>query len=107
MQYDVIEIRLSELITAYLGKPHKLPNEYVRIKTLMERGTWLREELGQADIVARLGIAAVRESRQQKTGDVRKPAKRVAYFVRSFKRLTVCTLTERVAGPFGRHCILA
>lgn len=39
-----------------------------------------------ADIVARLGIAAIRESRQQKTGDVLKPAKRVAYFVRSFKR---------------------
>ena len=98
VQYDVIEIRLSELITAYLGKPHKLPNEYVRIKTLMERGTWLREESGQADIVARLGIAAVRESRQQKTGDVRKPAKRVAYFVRSFKRPEEVELFRQVYG---------
>jgi deoxycytidylate deaminase len=98
VQYDVIEIRLSELITAYLGKPHKLPNEYVRIKTLMERGTWLREESRQADIVARLGIAAVRESRQHNTGDVRKPAKRVAYFVRSFKRPEEVELFRQVYG---------
>lgn len=38
MQYDVVEIRLSDLITEYLGKTHKFRNGYERIKTLMERG---------------------------------------------------------------------
>ena len=98
MQYEVIEIRLSELITEYLGKSHKFPNGYERIKTLMERGTRLREETGQADIVARLGIAAVRESRLQKTGDVYKPATRVAYFARSFKRPEEVDLFRQVYG---------
>jgi deoxycytidylate deaminase len=98
MQYEVIEFRLSELITEYLGKSHKFPNGYERIKTLMERGTRLREETGQADIVARLGIAAVRESRLQKTGDVYKPATRVAYFARSFKRPEEVDLFRQVYG---------
>lgn len=98
VQYEVVEIRLSELITEYLGKPHEFPNGYMRIKTLMERGTRLREETGQGDIVARLGIAAVRESRQQKTGDVRKPASRMAYFVRSFKRPEEVDLFRQVYG---------
>ena len=98
MQYEVVEIRLSELITEYLGKSHKFANGYERIKTLMERGTRLREETKQADIVARLGIAAVRESRQQKTDDVYKPATRMAYFVRSFKRPEEVDLFRQVYG---------
>ena len=98
MQYEVVEIRLSELITEYLGRPHKFSNGYERIKTLMERGTRLREETRQADIVARLGIAAVRESRKQKTNDVYKPATRMAYLVRSFKRPEEVDLFRQVYG---------
>jgi hypothetical protein len=56
MQYGAVEIRMSELITEFLGKSHKFANSYVRIKNLMERGTRLREESQQADIVARLGV---------------------------------------------------
>lgn len=98
VQYDVIEVRLSELITTYLSKSQDFANEYVRIKTLMDRGTGLREGSKQPDIVARLGIAAVREAREAKTGDVRKPAKRVAYFVRSFKRPEEVELFRQVYG---------
>ena len=98
VQYEVEEVRLSELITTYLGKSDHFPNEYERIRTLMDRGTWLREESMQPDIVARLGIAAIREARQQRTGDVRKPAKRVAYFVRSFKRQEEVDLFRQVYG---------
>jgi len=98
VQYDVVEVRLSELITTYLGKSHNFPNEYERIKTLMDRGTWLREESKQPDIVARLGIAAIRESREQRTKDVRKPAKRLAYFVRSFKRPEEVEIFRQVYG---------
>jgi cytidine deaminase len=98
VQYEVVEVRLSELITTYLGKSQAFANEYVRIKTLMDRGTWLREEAEQPDIVARLGIAAVRDAREAKTGSVRKPAKRVAYFVRSFKRQEEVDLFRQVYG---------
>lgn len=98
VQYDVVEVRLSELITTYLSKSQDFANEYVRIKTLMDRGTGLREGSKQPDIVARLGIAAVREAREAKTGDVRKPAKRVAYFVRSFKRPEEVELFRQVYG---------
>jgi len=98
VQYEAVEIKLSDLITEYLGKSHSFRNGYERINTLMERGTRLREETKQGDIVARLGIAAVREFRQQKTGDVYKPAKRVAYFVRSFKRPEEVDLFRQVYG---------
>jgi cytidine deaminase len=98
VQYEVIEVRLSELITTYLGKPQAFANEYFRIKTLMDRGTGLREESEQPDIVARLGIAAVRDAREARTGSVRKPAKRVAYFVRSFKRPEEVDLFRQVYG---------
>ncbi|MET5020197.1 hypothetical protein AAHH78_34675, partial [Burkholderia pseudomallei] len=85
-------------ITTYLGKTPDFANEYERIKALMDRGTWLREESGQADIVARLGIAAVREARIEQTGNVLKPAKRRAYFVRSFKRAEEVEIFRQVYG---------
>jgi cytidine deaminase len=98
VQYEVSDVRLSEKITTYLGKTHEFPNEYERIKTLMDRGTWLREESQQPDIVARLGIAAVREARQNETRNVQKPAPRRAYFVRSFKRPEEVDIFRQVYG---------
>lgn len=98
VQYEVVEIRLSELISTYLSKSHNFKNEYLRIRTLMDRGTALREESQQADIVARLGIAAIREKRERRTGDVFKPAKQVAYFVRSFKRQEEVEIFRNVYG---------
>jgi len=98
VQYEVVELRLSELITTYLSKSQDFQNEYVRIKTLMDRGTGLREESKQPDIAARLGIAAVRSARESRTGDVRKPGKRLAYFVRSFKRPEEVDLFRQVYG---------
>ncbi len=98
MQYRVEEVRLSELITTYLGKGNDFPNEYERIRTLMDRGTVLRETSNQAEVAARLGIAKIRALRQQLTGDVRAPASRTAYFVRSFKRPEEVELFRQVYG---------
>lgn len=98
VQYDVIEIRLSELITEFLGKSHQFENDYVRIMTLMERGSRLRDETAHADIVARLAIAAIRAARIQRTRDVYKPASRVAYLIRSFKRPEEVDLFRQVYG---------
>lgn len=98
MQYGVEEVRLSELITAYLGKSNHFDNEYERISTLMDRGTWLREASDQRDIAARLGIAQIRALRKRLSGDVRTPAVRTAYFVRSFKRPEEVELFRQVYG---------
>ena len=98
VSYDVVEIRLSELISIYLGKSADFANGYERIKTLMERGTQLREKTDQANIVARLGVAKLRQSRLEKTGDVYKPAARVAYLIRSFKRPEEVELFRQVYG---------
>lgn len=98
VQYEVIEIRLSELITEFLRKSDRFLNGYERIKTLQERGTRLREVTEQADIVARLAIAAIRAARLQRTKDVYKPAERVAYLIRSFKRTEEVDLFRQVYG---------
>ena len=42
LQYECVEIRISALITNYLGESHAFQNFYHRTKTLMERGTRLR-----------------------------------------------------------------
>lgn len=98
MQYEAIEIRLSDLITAYLGASQEYENLYTRIKTLMARGTQLREGTAQADVVGRLAIAAIRDKRISRTGDVFRPASRVAYLVRSFKRPEEVELFRQVYG---------
>ncbi len=98
LQYEAIEIRLSDLISIYLKADASFPNAYERIKTLMNRGTELREATGQADIVARLGMADIRKWRTERTGDYKKPASRVAYLVRSFKRPEEVELFRLVYG---------
>lgn len=98
MQYDAVEIRLSDLISVYMSLPTKFSNSFERISTLMDRGTLLRERTGQANIVARLAMAAVRDERTKRSGDWKKPAKRVAYLVRSFKRPEEVDLFRQVYG---------
>ena len=98
LQYDCEEIRLSGLISTFTETSSTFDNAYVRIKTLMERGTALRESTGQADIVARLAIADIRRARVERSGNVRKPARRTAYLVRSFKRPEEVELFRQVYG---------
>lgn len=96
--YDCEEIRLSDLISTYLGTSTSFENAYVRTKTLMARGTALREDTQQAEIVARLAIADIRRARISRSGGVRKPAQRTAYLVRSFKRPEEVDLFRQVYG---------
>jgi len=98
LQYDCEEIRLSNLITTFVGASADFENDYDRIKTLMNRGTALRENTEQADIVARLAIADIRRARVERSGHVRKPARRTAYLVRSFKRPEEVELFRQVYG---------
>lgn len=98
LQYECEEIRLSSLISEYLEAPSHFDNFYDRSKTLMARGTALREESRQADIVARLAIADIRRARIARSGSVTKPARRTAYLVRSFKRPEEVELFRQVYG---------
>lgn len=96
--YKTVLIRLSELISAGAKLADSFPNEYERIKTLMDTGTKLREATGQADIVARLGIAKIREEREDATGSFLIPAGSTAYIVTSFKRREEVELFRQVYG---------
>lgn len=98
MQYEAVEIRLSDLISVYMSEPAKFANSFERISTLMDRGTRLREATNQADIVARLAMAAVRDQRVKRSGEWKKPARKIAYLVRSFKRPEEVELFRQVYG---------
>lgn len=98
VQYEATEIRISDLISEYLGEGCEFDNHYDRIKTLMDRGTSLRERTSQADIAGRLAIASIRDNRVRITKDPWRPAPRMAYLVRSFKRPEEVELFRQVYG---------
>lgn len=83
MEYETCIVSLSELIAAYLKAENKYPNNYERIKSLMDMGSFLKRETDQPDIVARLAIASIRASRRMSKGAPGKTG--MAYIVRSFK----------------------
>src|ERR1700722_4726557 len=98
VDYEPVVISLSDLIPGYINKKFSPITEYHRIKELMSIGTDLRAETDQPDIVGRLGIAKIRAIRQEKTGDRKRPAARVAYIIRSFKRPEEVELYRDVYG---------
>ena len=96
--YAPIVISLSDLIPQYSKSTFKPNSEYERIKELMSLGTELREKTEQADIVGRLGIAKIRATREERSGDGRNAIPRAAYIVRSFKRPEEVELYRDVYG---------
>jgi len=98
VDYQPIVISLSDLIPGFIKRDFNPNTEYERIKQLMSIGTDLRAQTKQADIVGRLGIAKIRAIRQEKTGDRKRPASRVAYIIRSFKRPEEVELYRDVYG---------
>jgi len=97
--YETRVVRLSELILPFLGKAIEAKNDYDRIDELMTEGTRLRRTTGLADIVGRLGLAEIRDVRQQVSGDARRPpTKGIAYVVRSFKRPEEVALYRDIYG---------
>ena len=97
--YETRIITLSKLILPFVGRNPSFSSEFERIETLMTEGTTLRRETGQADIVARLGLAEIRAIRKSITGNASEPAPNgVAYIVRSFKRPEEAQLFRDVYG---------
>lgn len=97
--YDSEVITLSQLIVPFTGASPKRGNEYERIDALMTEGTQLRRSTGQADVVARLGLAELRARRAALTGDADAPSGAgVAYILRSFKRAEEIQLFRDIYG---------
>lgn len=97
--YQTKIVTLSGLILPFKGASKGFSNEFERIDTLMSEGTSLRRDTGQADVVARLGLAEIRALRKSITGDANKPVDTgVAYVVRSFKRPEEVQLYRDVYG---------
>ncbi|WP_080434769.1 anti-phage dCTP deaminase [Burkholderia ubonensis] len=98
VDYEPVVISLSDLIPSFIKEKFDPSNEYDRISKLMSLGTDLRSRTQQADIVGRLGIAKIRATREEKTGNRQQPASRVAYIIRSFKRPEEVELYRDVYG---------
>lgn len=86
--YHAFEIRLSDLIQDFYGKDGNHVNEFVRIDSLIKDGNTLCNDSGRADIIARMGLIAVREYRESITKNKNYPdlTKPIAYIVSSLKR---------------------
>ena len=97
--YQTRTVTLSELIMPFMRTPKHFQSEYERIDSLMTEGTNLRRDTKQADIIGRLGLAKIRQLRQEMSGDAHKPpSEGVAYIVRSFKRPEEVQLFRDVYG---------
>lgn len=96
--YEAEIISLSNLILEYSGRLPPDGDEYSRIKFLMKEGTRLCESSQLGDFVARLGLVDIRRRRKVRSGDNKKPAERVAYILRSFKRKEEVELFRSIYG---------
>jgi cytidine deaminase len=65
----------------------------------MTAGNRLRERLGRNDAMAMLGLMAIQELRQDKTGNPTKPLSRFAHFLHSLKRPEEVKTLRRIHGP--------
>jgi hypothetical protein len=88
VNYIPHHIRLSELLLERNGLIGHPLDAYDRIDKQIEIGNMLCSEAQQKDMVARLGLNEIRETRKKITGDKNVPSNtyRIAYIVRSLKR---------------------
>ncbi|WP_431049221.1 anti-phage dCTP deaminase [Roseateles sp. L2-2] len=97
--YETRVVSLGDLIDPFMGLANRTGNEFERLDALITKGTKLRRATGNADIVARLGLAHIRVLREQVTGsmDVR-ASHGLAYLVKSFCRPEEVALFREVYG---------
>ena len=65
----------------------------------MTAGNKLREVLDRNDVMAMLGLMAMREYREEKTGDENQPLPRFAHILHSLKRPEEVKTLRRIYGP--------
>lgn len=93
--YPAYVVRLSEQIEDFFSSSHGDKSEDERIHELMKEGTRLRVEGEQGAAVAILGLAAIRQIRDDKSGG--KPA-RQAFILRSLKHPKEIEMLRAVYG---------
>ena len=97
--YETFTVSLSDLIQKYCGI-EKFKSHFERINTLMNGGNDLRKNSGHANIVASMGVVELRNLRKGITGNPAKThdTRRIAYVIRSFKRLEEVELYRSIYG---------
>ena len=100
MNYESVEISLSDVIAGYDSNGLRFEDEFDRISSLMSMGDDLRRRAERADIIALLGIIKIRAERARISGKQTEPSetRRIAYLVRSFKRPEEVALFRDVYG---------
>jgi cytidine deaminase len=102
VRYESEPYRLSRLMRDLSGEPWSTLEDGHRDTTIdahMTAGNKLRETLGRNDAMAMLGLIAIQEFRQQKTGEPTQPLPRFAHILNSLKRPEEVKTLRRIYGP--------
>jgi cytidine deaminase len=102
VRYGSEVYRLSRLMWDLSGEPWSALQDGPRDTTTdahMTAGNKLRETLGRNDAMAMLGLLAIQEFRQQKTGDPTQPLPRFAHILHSLKRPEEAKTLRKIYGP--------
>lgn len=94
-KYRTRTIHLSKLIERFLNSDHSKKEEHVRINSLMNEGTALREKTERGEAVALLAIAEIKELRKSELND---NAEKNAFILKSLKHPEEVKLLRAIYG---------
>lgn len=100
--YKSETLRLSRLMREIPKEPWSLLKDDARdqeIESHIDAGNDLRRVLGRNDALALLGLSALREIREETTGEPNRPLPAFAAIFRSLKRAEEIEALRRVYGP--------
>jgi len=98
--YNVETVHLIELLHE-IDRWENLPEtpEDLRLKDHMDAGDEFRESISSDDALAILALGEIRKLRQKATGNVKEPAKRTVYILKSLKHPEEISALREVYGP--------
>ncbi len=102
VRYQSEVYRLSRLMRDLSGDPWRKLTDGPRdemIEAHMTAGNALRQTLARNDAMAMLGLLAIQECRQQRTGEPTSPLPRFAHVLNSLKRPEEVRILRRIYGP--------
>ena len=102
VNYDSAIHRLSHLLRDLAGEPWNQLQDGPRDTTIeahMIAGNKLRQTLDRNDAMAMLGLVAIQEFRQQRTGEPTKPLAQFAHILNSLKRPEEVETLKKIHGP--------
>jgi cytidine deaminase len=96
--YEVIDIRLSNLLANFDWSQQQGTNEFDRIRYLQNKGDALRDRLKDGAALARGAIAELRTQRARVSGSPDRPASGYAYILHQLKHPDEVDVLRRVYG---------